>query len=102
MKKSLTDILIEALVGKKIKLYKVLDKIHNPKGNEYYLADKGFLAHPKKCQIIGETHGTIQNLDTTDCGYDGDDYCFTIVDDNGVVLNVQGLHTITANVELLN
>ena len=102
MKKSLTDILIENLVGKKIKLYKVLDKQYNPEGNKYFLADKGFLAHPKKCEIVGETHGTIQNLETEDCGYDGDNYVFTIVDDNGLPMNVHGLHTITASVEFIN
>ncbi len=102
MKKSLTDILIENLVGKKIKFYKVLDKQFNPKGDEYFLADKGFLSHPKKCVIIGETYGTIQNLETEHFAYEGDNYMFTIVDDNGVAMNVHGLHTITASVEFIN
>ena len=102
MKKSLTDILIEALVGKKIKLYKVIDKQYNPEGNEYFLADKDFLSHPKKCVIVGETHGTIQNLETQDYGYEGDNYDFTVVDDNGEELKVHGLHTITASIEFIN
>ena len=102
MKKSLTDILIEALLGKKIKLYKVLNKTHNRKGVEILYADTDFLPHPKNFVVIGETHGTIQNIETQDCGYDGDNYEFTIVDDNGVVMNVHGLHTITASVEFLN
>jgi hypothetical protein len=102
MKTSLTDILVNALVGKTIKLYKVIDKQHNPEGVSYYLADKGFLSHSKKCEIIGEIHGTIESLETQDCGYEGDNYEFIIVDENGVIMNVHGLHTITANVEILN
>lgn len=102
MKKSLTDILIEALVGKKIRLYKVLDKRYNEKGNEYFITDKGALEHPKKCEIINESHGTIQSLATQDCGYDGDNYEFIIVDDNGDVMHVNGLYSVTSIVEFLN
>lgn len=102
MKKSLTEILIDNLVGKKIKLFKVVDKQHTKEGNVYYLADKFNLPHYKNCEIVAETHGTIKSLDTEDCGYEGDGYYFTIVDDNNEPLNVHGLHTITATVEFLD
>jgi hypothetical protein len=102
MKKSLTDILIDALLGKKIKLYKVIDKQYKPEGIIYYLADKDALPHPKKCEIIEETHGTIKNLNTEHHQYEGDGYYFDIFDDEGIIMNVNGLYSITSSVEILN
>ena len=101
MKTSLTDILINALIGKKIKLYKVLEKNHNPSGLEYYLTDEHDLPHPKKCKIIGETHGFIKSIDTSNDKYDGDYYDIMVVDDAGIPIHVNGLNSITCNLEII-
>jgi hypothetical protein len=101
MEKSLTDILKEALISKKIKLYKVLDKMYNPQGLEYYIPETGILAHPKKCVITGESHGFIKSLETDTVEYEGDWYSFIIVDDEGKEMNVQGLNSITSKFEII-
>jgi hypothetical protein len=64
MEKSLTDVLREALIGKKIKLYKVLDKTNSTKGLEYFITQKDNLCHPKKCQIIDESYGFVKSIET--------------------------------------
>lgn len=101
MKTSLTDILIKALVNKKIKLYKVLDKTHNPNGIEYYLTDKDELPHPKKCQIIGESYGFIKSIETFNETYEGDIYNVIVVDDSGTPMHINGLYSITSKLEIL-
>lgn len=101
MKTSLTDILKEALIGKKIKLYKVLDKTRNPKGLEYYLTDKDEIAHPKKCEIIGESVGIIISLKTEYEYYEGDSYNFLIHDISGNSVHFNGLYSITSNLEII-
>lgn len=101
MEKSLTDILKEALIGKKIKLYNVLDKMRSQEGMEYYMPEKGALYHPKKCVITGESYGFIKSLETDTVQYEGDWYSFVIVDDEGNQMNVQGLDSITSKLEII-
>jgi len=103
MKKSLTDILIENLVGKKIKLYKVLDKRYEPDTREYFLSDKGFLPHPKKCEIIGESVGTIKNIVSNYDSYNKADFIqIEFVDDKGHKILVLDSNTTTSNLEFIN
>jgi hypothetical protein len=102
MKKSLADILRESLIGKKIKLYKILDKQYNPKGNVYFLTDKDNIPVSKKVEIIEETYGVITNLETDEVDYEGDYYDFTIVDGDGTPIYVNGLSSITSKIEFLN
>jgi hypothetical protein len=102
MKKSLADILRESLIGKKIKLYKILDKQYNPKGNVYFLTDKDNILVSKKVEIIEETYGVIKNLETDKIDYEGDYYNFTIVDGDGTPIHVNGLSSITSKIEFLN
>lgn len=102
MKKSLTDILCDGLIGKKIKLYKVLDKQYKPEGNFYFLADKDMKSVSKKVEIIEETYGIIMDLKTEDLGYEGDYYEFTIVDSSNTRIQVNDLNSITSNIEFLD
>jgi hypothetical protein len=102
MKTSLTEILEKELLNKKIKLYKVLEKTHNPQGIEYYLTDKDELSHPKSCTIIGESFGFINSINTEYDKYDGDYYNIIIVDENQNPLHVNGLYSITSKLEILD
>jgi len=101
MEKSLTDVIKEALIGKKIKLYKVLDKCNSTKGLEYFVTQKDNLYHPKKCQIIGESHGFIKSIETETLEYDGDWYDIIVVDDNDSPVNVSGFNSITSKFEII-
>jgi hypothetical protein len=102
MIKSLTDVLSEALIGRKIKLYKVLDTRHNKEGVEYYITEKSILEHPKMCVIIGETFGIINSIETELIQYEGDYYNIRIVDEYNNPLNVNGFSSITSCFEYLD
>jgi hypothetical protein len=102
MKTSLTEILRNALIGKKIKLYKILDKRHDKKGTEYYLTNLEDREHPTKCTVVDETHGFIKSIETFYETYDGDYYDVFIVDDNGHPLHVNGLYSITSELEIID
>jgi hypothetical protein len=98
MKKELTDILRDFLIGKKIKLYEVQEKGRNC---TYFLTDKAELPHPKNCKIISETHGIIQSIETEYISYEGDYYHVVVVDNNGKPMRVNGLYSITSNIEIV-
>jgi hypothetical protein len=98
MEKELTDFLIEALIGKKIKIYKFKNE-NNPDGGYYLYATK---KTDEDLIFISEMSGTIVNLSTYYYGYDGDDYNFDIIDDEGKPLIVYGLNSITSKIEFLN
>lgn len=100
MKISLIEILRNALVGKKIKLYKVLDKTTNKNGLEYYLIDLGEKPHPTKCEVISESHGFIKSINAEYVEYEGDLYLIEIVDDNGQPLHFKGLNSVTSKLEI--
>lgn len=102
MEKTLTDILREALIGKKIKLYKVLDKKNNENVLEYFITERSNLFHPKKCKIIGESIGVIKSIDTEHDTYDGDFYDVKIVDENNNNIHFNGLNTITSKFEIID
>lgn len=103
MKTSLTEILVQALVGKRVKLYKVLDKRYEPDFREYCLLDERSLPHPKKCEIIGDAEGVIKNIASEYDVYNKSDYVtIHIVDDNDKPIFVHDANTVTSNVELLN
>jgi hypothetical protein len=97
MKTSLTEILQEALIGKKIKLYKAIDKCT---GYEFYLTD--IKDKSKTIKIIDETYGFIKKIKTDSVMYEGDFYNFFIVDENGVLLHVHGLYSITSKLEIID
>jgi hypothetical protein len=101
MEKSLTDILRDALIGKKIKLYKVLDKNNSVKGMEYFITQKDFLIRPKKCEITGESYGFVKSIETENDQYEGDYYNVVIVDDNDKPIHFNGLNSITSNLEII-
>ena len=103
MKTSLTDILTQALVGKRVKLYKVLDKRYEPDVREYYLIDTMYLPHPKKCQIVEEVEGVIKNIKSEYDTYNKSNYFdIQIVDDKDKLMFVYDANTVTSNIELLN
>jgi hypothetical protein len=102
MVKSLTDVLNEALIGRKIKLYKVLDTRNNKEGVEYYITEKNILPHPKMCVIIGETFGIINSIETDLIPYEGDSYNILIIDEYNKPLNVVGFSSITSCFEYLD
>ena len=101
MEKSLTDILREALIGKKIKLHKVLDKNNSAKGMEYFIVQKDCLIRPKKCEFIGESYGFIKSIETENDQYEGDYYNVVIVDDNDNPIHFNGLNSITSKLEII-
>lgn len=101
MKLELIDILKDRLLGERIRLYEVNDTQYNPEGNRYFITDKGYLAHPKRCSIVGESIGLIKDIEAIDGGYDGDIYTFIIFDDNNIKLNVMGLDSITNILEII-
>lgn len=101
MEKSLTDILREFLINKKIKLYRVLDKTANSNGIEYFITEKENLAHPKKCTIVGESYGFIKSIETEEVQYEGDYYNIVIVDDNDAPIHFNGLNSITSKFEII-
>ena len=103
MKKSLTDILNENLVGKNIKLYKVLDKRYEPDIREIFLTDKDALPHPKKCEIIGESVGIIANIESDyDVRNRGDYINIKFVDDKGEKIIVLNSNSTTSKLEFIN
>ena len=87
---------------KKIKLYTVLVTRHNKEGVEYYITEKGILAHPKMCVIIGETFGIIKSIDTESIPYEGDSYDIMIVGEHNNQLHVNGFSSITSCFEYLD
>ena len=101
-KQNLTDILIKALLGKKIKLYKVLDKTHNPDGDEYCVADKSAMPHPQKSEIIKEIYGTIKSIETNTDTFEGDSYNIVIIDEKNKPIHYLGLNSITSYFELMD
>jgi hypothetical protein len=96
MKKELTDILREALIGKKIKLYKVSSNV------DYYATSKEELIPSEQKKIVGETFGIIQDIETDTETYCGDSYDFTVVDESGSRMNMGGgLSSITSEIEII-
>jgi len=96
MKKELSDILREALIGKKIKLYKVSSNV------EYYTASMDELIPSEQKKIVGETFGIIQDIETDTETYCGDSYDFIIVDESGSRMNMGGgLSSITSKIEII-
>lgn len=96
MKKELTDILREALIGKKIKLYKVSSNV------DYHATAKEELSPFEQKNIVGETFGIIQDIETDTETYCGDSYNFTVVDESGSRMHIGcGLGSITSNIEII-
>ena len=96
MKKSLIEILIEALLNKKIKLYHIED---TKSGLKFYLIDKEELYPTYK--IIGESYGFIKSIETSHDKYEGDNYDIVIVDGEGKPMHTNGLNSITSKFELI-
>lgn len=96
MKKELTDILIEALIGKKIKLYKVSSNI------DYYATSTEELSPSEQKKIVGETFGIIQGIETDTESYFGDSYNFVVVDESGSRMHIGcGLSSIKSTIEII-
>jgi hypothetical protein len=96
MKKELSDILRDALIGKKIKLYKVSSNV------DYYATSKEELIPSEQKKIVGETFGIIQDIETDTETYCGDSYDFTVVDEYGSRMNIGcGLSSITSTLEII-
>lgn len=95
MKKELTDILREALIGKKIKLYKVSSNV------DYHATEEEELILSERKKIVGETFGIIQSIETDYINHEGDSYNFTVVDESGSPMHIDGLNSITSNIEII-
>jgi len=96
-RKTLTDIICEALVGKKLKLYHIQST--NGSKKTFYATDKQELLNTDK--VIGETHGLVQSIETETETYSGDYYKVVIVDENGTPMHVNGLNSITSGFEIV-
>jgi len=101
MIKSLTDILKEALIGKKIKLHRVIvNRTDNP--IEFFLTHKNELKNYTDIKIIGESYGWIKSIRTFTEPYDGDYYEIVIVDEKNKPIHFNGLSSITSKLELID
>ena len=99
---SLLEILREKLVGKKIKLYKVFDTSRQPQGIEYFLTSPQEIKVSRNVNITGESFGFIKSVYATNLQYEGDAYNFTVTDEKGTKLHINGLNSIECSVEILD